>query len=191
MIPACADPHLFPPREPKRGPARARKKESTQKCECSLFDSSVSRLILHRIVYLRSSQEHHAMSIQLGPQPPIRERHLPFECVALALQDGGALGAYRGAVRWSVPGSTKLASNSPGKLADRRNPRLRTARFEEQMGRRFSIAGAASPQAPAGASASGKFGTHPQTNFSSRTSLVVATDVGVGMGTSLEAWSRP
>ena len=35
------------------------------------------------------------MNVQVRPHAPTAERHLPFECVALVLQGGGALGAYQ------------------------------------------------------------------------------------------------
>jgi NTE family protein len=38
------------------------------------------------------------MNLQLRPNFTIAERRLPFECVALVLQGGGALGAYQGGV---------------------------------------------------------------------------------------------
>ena len=38
------------------------------------------------------------MNVQLGSQIAAAERCLPFECVALVLQGGGALGAYQGGV---------------------------------------------------------------------------------------------
>jgi NTE family protein len=38
------------------------------------------------------------MNIQLGSKFAAAERCLPFECVALVLQGGGALGAYQGGV---------------------------------------------------------------------------------------------
>ena len=38
------------------------------------------------------------MNVQVRPHLTTAERHLPFECVALVLQGGGALGAYQGGV---------------------------------------------------------------------------------------------
>jgi NTE family protein len=38
------------------------------------------------------------MNVHLQPRRPAAERALPFECVALLLQGGGALGAYQGGV---------------------------------------------------------------------------------------------
>jgi NTE family protein len=38
------------------------------------------------------------MDFQLQPQLAAAKRKLPFECVALLLQGGGALGAYQGGV---------------------------------------------------------------------------------------------
>ncbi len=38
------------------------------------------------------------MNMQIQPRITAAERHLPFECVALVLQGGGALGAYQGGV---------------------------------------------------------------------------------------------
>ena len=38
------------------------------------------------------------MNVQLRPRVRALERRLPFECVALVLQGGGALGAYQGGV---------------------------------------------------------------------------------------------
>ena len=38
------------------------------------------------------------MNIQLQPHLTVAKRHLPFECVALVLQGGGALGAYQAGV---------------------------------------------------------------------------------------------
>ena len=38
------------------------------------------------------------MNFQLRPNLATAERRLPFECVALLLQGGGALGAYQGGV---------------------------------------------------------------------------------------------
>jgi hypothetical protein len=40
----------------------------------------------------------HDMNLQLRPNFTLGERRLPFECVALVLQGGGALGAYLGGV---------------------------------------------------------------------------------------------
>jgi NTE family protein len=40
----------------------------------------------------------HDMNLQLRPNFTLGERRLPFECVALVLQGGGALGAYQGGV---------------------------------------------------------------------------------------------
>src|SRR6202045_4238823 len=36
------------------------------------------------------------MNVQVQPHVTTTQRHLPFECVALVLQGGGALGAYQG-----------------------------------------------------------------------------------------------
>ena len=38
------------------------------------------------------------MNIQIQPHLTVAKRHLPFECVALVLQGGGALGAYQAGV---------------------------------------------------------------------------------------------
>ena len=38
------------------------------------------------------------MNVQFRSQFAVAERRLPFECVALVLQGGGALGAYQGGV---------------------------------------------------------------------------------------------
>jgi NTE family protein len=38
------------------------------------------------------------MNVQVQPHSAVAERHLPFECVALVLQGGGALGAYQAGV---------------------------------------------------------------------------------------------
>ena len=38
------------------------------------------------------------MNIQVQPHVTTTRRHLPFECVALVLQGGGALGAYQAGV---------------------------------------------------------------------------------------------
>jgi NTE family protein len=38
------------------------------------------------------------MNVQIEPRARVGERHLPFECVALVLQGGGALGAYQAGV---------------------------------------------------------------------------------------------
>src|SRR5246127_3640858 len=38
------------------------------------------------------------MNVQVRPHALTAERHLPFECVALVLQGGGALGAYQAGV---------------------------------------------------------------------------------------------
>ena len=38
------------------------------------------------------------MNVQVGSQIAAAKRRLPFECVALVLQGGGALGAYQGGV---------------------------------------------------------------------------------------------
>src|SRR5262245_31986731 len=51
----------------------------------------------------RSSWPHHSirnrtMNVQFQPQLRTAERRLPFECVALVLQGGGALGAYQAGV---------------------------------------------------------------------------------------------
>jgi NTE family protein len=39
-----------------------------------------------------------AMNVQVKPHVTTTQRHLPFECVALVLQGGGALGAYQAGV---------------------------------------------------------------------------------------------
>src|SRR5215471_9729674 len=44
------------------------------------------------------SKREHAMNFQPRPQVMNAERRLPFECVTLLLQGGGALGAYQGGV---------------------------------------------------------------------------------------------
>src|SRR5450631_3926293 len=46
----------------------------------------------------KSSTEEHPMNFQLRPQLTAHEHRLPFECVALLLQGGGALGAYQAGV---------------------------------------------------------------------------------------------
>jgi NTE family protein len=38
------------------------------------------------------------MNVQVKPHVMTAQRHLPFECVALVLQGGGALGAYQAGV---------------------------------------------------------------------------------------------
>ena len=38
------------------------------------------------------------MNVHVRPQSTVTDRHLPFECVALVLQGGGALGAYQAGV---------------------------------------------------------------------------------------------
>src|SRR5258705_12548772 len=38
------------------------------------------------------------MNVQVQPRVAATEKHLPFECVALVLQGGGALGAYQAGV---------------------------------------------------------------------------------------------
>jgi len=38
------------------------------------------------------------MNVQIQPRIAVAERHLPFECIALVLQGGGALGAYQAGV---------------------------------------------------------------------------------------------
>ena len=38
------------------------------------------------------------MNIQIQPRAMVAQRRLPFECVALVLQGGGALGAYQAGV---------------------------------------------------------------------------------------------
>jgi NTE family protein len=38
------------------------------------------------------------MNVQIEPRARVGEKHLPFECVALVLQGGGALGAYQAGV---------------------------------------------------------------------------------------------
>jgi len=38
------------------------------------------------------------MNVLVDPQVTVAERHLPFECIALVLQGGGALGAYQAGV---------------------------------------------------------------------------------------------
>ena len=38
------------------------------------------------------------MNFQPRPHLTTGERHLPFDCIALVLQGGGALGAYQGGV---------------------------------------------------------------------------------------------
>ena len=43
-------------------------------------------------------KEAHTMNVQLRADFRTAERHLPFECVALVLQGGGALGAYQAGV---------------------------------------------------------------------------------------------
>src|SRR6476659_5425329 len=49
------------------------------------------------MVQTRPEREH-AMNFQLRPHLTTSERRLPFECVTLLLQGGGALGAYQGGV---------------------------------------------------------------------------------------------
>src|ERR1700752_4102431 len=46
----------------------------------------------------RRQTERNAMNFQLRPHLTTAERRLPFECVTLLLQGGGALGAYQGGV---------------------------------------------------------------------------------------------
>ena len=46
----------------------------------------------------KSSNEEHTMNFQLQPHLMAANRKLPFECVTLLLQGGGALGAYQGGV---------------------------------------------------------------------------------------------
>jgi NTE family protein len=43
-------------------------------------------------------KETHTMNVQFRPDSRTAERRLPFECVALVLQGGGALGAYQAGV---------------------------------------------------------------------------------------------
>jgi NTE family protein len=38
------------------------------------------------------------MNVQVRPRVEAAQRHLPFECIALVLQGGGALGAYQAGV---------------------------------------------------------------------------------------------
>src|SRR5215470_5157540 len=38
------------------------------------------------------------MNVQVKPHVMTAQRHLPFECIALVLQGGGALGAYQAGV---------------------------------------------------------------------------------------------
>ena len=45
-----------------------------------------------------SEMEDITMNVQVKPNVTMSERHLPFECVALVLQGGGALGAYQAGV---------------------------------------------------------------------------------------------
>jgi Patatin-like phospholipase len=44
------------------------------------------------------SEKETAMNVQFQPNFRMAERRLPFECVALVLQGGGALGAYQAGV---------------------------------------------------------------------------------------------
>src|SRR5579872_3744101 len=44
------------------------------------------------------STEDHVMNIQFRPEFKATRRRLPFDCVALVLQGGGALGAYQAGV---------------------------------------------------------------------------------------------
>src|SRR4029450_5039200 len=46
----------------------------------------------------KSSNPEHTMNFQLQPHLLAAKRKLPFDCVALLLQGGGALGAYQGGV---------------------------------------------------------------------------------------------
>lgn len=46
----------------------------------------------------KSSNQEHTMNFQLQRQLAAAKRQLPFDCVALLLQGGGALGAYQGGV---------------------------------------------------------------------------------------------
>ena len=46
----------------------------------------------------RTPDKERTMNFQLRPYLPITGRPLPFECVSLLLQGGGALGAYQGGV---------------------------------------------------------------------------------------------
>ncbi len=43
-------------------------------------------------------KETHSMNVQFQPQLRTAEGRLPFECIALVLQDGGALGTYQAGV---------------------------------------------------------------------------------------------
>src|SRR6201993_741051 len=65
-----------------RTPSRAREPEQIEK----------SRAVRN------PSKREHAMNFQLRPHLTAAERRLPFECVTLLLQGGGALGAYQGGV---------------------------------------------------------------------------------------------
>ena len=45
------------------------------------------------------------MNARVQPGEVLLERRLPFECIALVLQGGGALGAYQAGVCLAGPGS--------------------------------------------------------------------------------------
>ena len=58
------------------------------------------------------------MNVQFLPLVTAKERHLPFERVALVLQGGGALGAYQAGV-YEAPGGSGRSSNLDRRYIDR------------------------------------------------------------------------
>ena len=53
------------------------------------------------------------MNFQLRPHLTTAERRLPFECVTLLLQGGGALGAYQGGVYEALAEASASSAAGP------------------------------------------------------------------------------
>ena len=53
------------------------------------------------------------MNFQVRPNLTTAGRQLPFECVALVLQGGGALGAYQGGVYEALAEAKSIQTGSP------------------------------------------------------------------------------
>src|ERR1700752_5419301 len=62
----------------------------------------------------RRQTERNAMNFQLRPHLTTAERRLPFECVTLLLQGGGALGAYQGGVYEALAAANIHPDGIPG-----------------------------------------------------------------------------
>jgi hypothetical protein len=64
------------------------------------------------------------MNIQVQPRFEAAERRLPFECIALVLQGGGALGAYQAGVYESCSWRSAAPDDRPARSGKQRNRAL-------------------------------------------------------------------